>query len=89
MKKQNCWEFKGCGCEKPGNKGICPAVTARMADGTNHGKNGGRVCWAISGTCCDGSVQGSYAQKIVACTECDFRIKVKEEEGYSFKTIYF
>lgn len=88
MKMLNCWEFKGCGRDKP-EKGLCPAVIAKMADGTNHGKNGGRVCWAISGTFCDNEVQGSYAQKIISCAECDFRLKVKEEEGYGFKTIYY
>lgn len=89
MQKQNCWEFKKCGREKPNELGICPAAVETNADGMNKGTNGGRICWAVAGTFCDGEIQGTYAQKFLTCTSCDFRIKVKEEEGYKFKYIYF
>lgn len=89
MEKQNCWEFKGCGREKPNRAGICPAASEKRANGTNGGVNAGRVCWAVAGTYCDGEVQGTYAQKVVSCNLCTFRIKVKEEESYRFWPIFF
>lgn len=78
-----------CGRGKQDTLGICPAMIEVNAHGINGGKNGGRMCWAIAGTHCDGKLQGTYAQKVVACSECDFRIKVWEEESFSFKPIYF
>ncbi len=85
MAKQNCWEFKKCGREPGGAKvaelGECEAATREIADGMHGGKNGGRVCWAISGTLCGGKVQGVFAKKVSSCLECDFFKKVLEEEG--------
>ncbi len=78
-----------CGREKKNELGICPAVTEINAHALNGGMNGGRVCWAVAGTFCDGKVQGTYAQKLMTCAECDFRQKVKEEEGLRFKYIFF
>lgn len=86
MALQNCWEFKHCGREVGGAKaaelGVCPAATDTSVDGLNSGKNGGRICWIIAGTVCDGEVQGTFAQKIPACMACDFFKKVKAEEGF-------
>ena len=83
--KKNCWEFKKCGREPGGNKvselGMCEAAVKEVADGLNGGKNGGRVCWAISGTLCGGTVQGLFASKVTSCLDCDFFKKVLEEEG--------
>jgi len=80
----NCWEFKKCGREPNGDNvnelGICPVCNNISVDGINNGKNGGRVCWAISGTLCGGSVQGSFAKKKLSCMGCDFFQKVKNEE---------
>lgn len=74
-----------CGREPGGSKvqelGICPAATVEGLDGINGGKNGGRVCWTVAGTFCDGHVQGTYAVKILTCIKCPFFEKVKIEEG--------
>ena len=87
MPGENCWEFMKCGKEKPNVLGICPAVTEARADGVNGGRNAGRVCWAVAGTLCGGEVQGSYAQKLMNCAECDFRARVRDDTGYSRRRI--
>ena len=88
MTKQNCWEFKKCGREQGGAKeaelGVCPAATDASSNALNGGKNGGRICWAVTGTFCGGQVQGTFAQKQLSCLVCDFFIKTKEEERLSF-----
>ena len=89
MKKQNCWEVMMCGREKDNELGICPAVTEINAHTLNGGTNGGRVCLAVAGTFCEGKVQGNYAQKLMTCTTCDFRLKVKDEEVRQFKYVFF
>ena len=81
----NCWEFKKCGRE-PGGKniselGICPAAELKKYDGTNRGKNSGRICWALVGTLCGGRVQGIYAQKIANCLNCELYQHVCLQEG--------
>ncbi|MBI5140654.1 MAG: response regulator [Nitrospirae bacterium] len=55
----NCWEYKNCsrGCD-----GGCPA----------YDKKSGNICWLVAGTMCGGKVQGTYAQKLSSCTECEF-----------------
>lgn len=88
MSRQNCWEFMKCGRGKGSVKGICPAALETRADRVNKGLNGGRVCWAVTGTCCDGKVQGTYAQKLLTCLLCEFRSKVREEEKLGFRHIY-
>lgn len=88
--KLNCWEFKKCGRYPEGEKvaelGVCPVAVAASANGTNYGKNGGRVCWAIAGTLCGGNVQGTFAQKVGNCIRCEFFKKVAWEEGANFKS---
>ncbi|SPE30429.1 conserved hypothetical protein [Candidatus Sulfopaludibacter sp. SbA6] len=83
-RKLNCWEFKKCGREPGGPKvkelGACLAAST-FAKGANGGTNGGRLCWALSGTLCGGKVQGTFAQKIVNCMECGFYKLVRQEEG--------
>ena len=63
----NCWEVMTCGREKGGKNsakdGVCPAAADQSFDGINSGKCGGRFCWAVAGTFCDGCVQGSFADK--------------------------
>lgn len=85
----NCWEFKKCGREKGGNRsmelGVCPAAVETKADGLNKGKNGGRSCWALTGTLCGGKIQGSFAMKMVNCMDCDFYKMVSKEEGSEWK----
>lgn len=87
-KKHNCWEFKKCGREPGGinvdKEGVCPASILNSYHGLNNGLNGGRFCWVISGTMCDGEVQGTYAQKLEDCINCEFLKKVDWEEGRDF-----
>jgi hypothetical protein len=84
----NCWEFKKCGRQPGGLKaselGLCPAATTTAVDGVNHGKNGGRACWALAGTLCGGVVQGTFAAKCANCQKCEFFVQVKNEEGRTF-----
>lgn len=86
--KKNCWEVKQCGREPGGNNidtlGVCPAAQDVSSDGMNGGKNGGRICWAISGTFCKGEVQGIFAMKIESCLHCEVFKAISEEEGASF-----
>ena len=85
MSRKNCWEIKNCGRQPGGEKekelGICPASIDARLDGTNQGKNGGRACWALSGTFCDGKVQGVFAMKLGGCVNCEFFRQVVKEEG--------
>jgi len=89
MGVQNCWEFKGCERLPEGIKisecGVCTAYTYSQTDGMNHGKNGGRICWAIAGTLSGGEPTGSFVPKVIICMNCDFYKKVQEEEGKDFK----
>ncbi len=81
----NCWDYKKCGREPGGAKvaelGVCPAAVDQTTDGLNGGKNGGRICWAVTGTFCDGKVQGAFAEKEITCLNCEFFKVVKDEEG--------
>jgi hypothetical protein len=90
MGKLNCWEFKKCGREEGGSNssefGVCVANTEIRANGIHDGKNGGRACWVIAGTQCGGKVQGTFAQKLRNCLECDFFKVVGSEEGWNLKT---
>jgi tRNA A-37 threonylcarbamoyl transferase component Bud32 len=84
-KKLNCWDYFNCGRELSGDNacefGVCPAARDQSFDGINSGKNGGRICWAVTGTFCDGKKQGSYIEKRSTCIECDFYKSVRNEEG--------
>ena len=85
MEKLNCWEYKKCGRYKGGVEvrkcGICIATTEERTNGINQGKNGGRCCWAVAGTLCEGPVQGSFATKLDKCYDCEFYWYVNTEEG--------
>jgi len=87
--KINCWEFKKCGREPGGAKvaelGVCPASVEVRVNGTNGGKNAGRTCWVMTGTLCGGEKQGSFAQKLMACMNCEFYKAVIKEEGDKFE----
>ena len=92
MPLANCWEFKNCGREVGGKNiaelGVCPASVESRVDRLNHGKNGGRVCWAVSGTLCGGKVIGTFAVKLADClNNCEFYEKVENEEGPYFQGI--
>ncbi len=62
----NCWEVKKCGREKGGDHvsamGECPASLM----------DAGQACWLVAGTFCDGTVQGTFAQKEYNCTSCEY-----------------
>lgn len=81
---KNCWEVKECGREPGGPKaaelGICIATVYKGVHGINRGTNGGRCCWAVAGTLCNGEVQGTYAVKILDCIQCNFYQQVQIEE---------
>jgi CRP-like cAMP-binding protein len=83
--KINCWEYKKCGREPGGLRsyelGICPAAIDNSFDGINRGKNAGRFCWAVAGTFCGGSPQGTFAEKRASCLSCEFFNRVRNEEG--------
>ncbi len=87
----NCWEYKQCGREQNGKRtaelGVCPAALDISFDGINRGKNGGRVCWAIAGTFCEGKLQGAFADKRNSCVKCDFfRMVNSQEENHDSPT---
>ena len=86
--QRNCWEEMGCGREAGGDQaercGACPASTAGNWDGLNGGTAGGRICWAVAGTFCEGDVQGTFASKMTSCMTCRFFQEVREEAGPDF-----
>jgi hypothetical protein len=53
-----CWVIKNCPSEK---KKQCPAWEF----------NAGDLCWFISGTICDGTVQKKWKEKMTFCRSCD------------------
>ncbi|MDM8548886.1 protein kinase [Desulfobacterales bacterium HSG2] len=85
QKKQNCWEYMECGRQPGGDRteelGVCPAAADPSFDGSNCGKNAGRMCWAVAGTFCEGKVQGSFTDKRDTCMDCDFFKQLQKEEG--------
>ena len=87
-RKINCWEYVGCGRELGGENvpesGVCMAAIDKLIDGVNNGRNGGRICWAISGTFCGDRIQGHFAKKLLSCKSCGFFRMVKYEEGSTF-----
>lgn len=84
----NCWDLTSCGRGPGGNKisefGVCPAVTNSILDGLNNGDHGGRICWSVAGTFCEGSIRGTFAQKRMTCLNCGVFKQIREEEGLSF-----
>ena len=66
--RKNCWEFMKCGREEGGanaeEKGVCPAYP-----------DSGHTCARVAGTLCtvcEEGVQGTHAQEIDNCLQCDF-----------------
>jgi DNA-binding XRE family transcriptional regulator len=53
-----CWEIREC---PPERKQSCPAWEFRA----------GHLCWFISGTICQGKVQGSWKKKMGLCRRCE------------------
>jgi hypothetical protein len=85
MSKNNCWEVNQCGREPGGEEaialGVCQAAVEVRYFGLNGGLNAGRYCWRVAGTFCDGTVQGTFAEKALTCSQCDFFKQVVDEEG--------
>ena len=75
---KNCWELNNCHNKE------CPVHSATLYDGINHGKNGGRLCWFISGTFCGNVVQGTFAKKKLSCATCEVYKSIREEEKAEF-----
>jgi len=88
MKRMNCWQYKCCGRQPGGERvadlGLCPASTECRLQGVNNGDNGGRACWALTGTLCGNQVQGTFACKLGNCRQCDFFQRVQQEEGEGY-----
>ena len=90
---RNCWEFMKCGREPGGKKvhelGVCPATTLVEVDGYLDGENAGRACAYVTGTFCQGGVQGSYSEKKKNCSKCDFYQALKSEHGNQLSILTF
>jgi len=79
----NCWEFRKCGRERGGDRadelGVCPAYP-----------DNGRSCARVSGTMCEGVVQGDFVLKFPTCITCEYyksahydKSYLKDEAGYA------
>lgn len=85
-RKLNCWEYQGCGLgplsEDEAPRPVCSAALAEELDGVHGGTNGGRACWAIADTMCEGcegmTVEEKYA---TTCRKCALHYRVEIEEG--------
>jgi hypothetical protein len=87
----NCWEIMQCGREPGGRNalehGVCSAASMEICHGVNQGHNGGRICWAIAGTLCGGTMQGTYAGKYGRCSQCEVFKRVRSEQGHEFQLL--
>ncbi len=72
----NCWEVKQCG-----EKERCAAFHAKSLDGFLGGINGGRACFFIIGTRCNGKLQETMEEKELTCNPCNFFHRLKREHG--------
>lgn len=87
--KLDCWEYKGCGREPGGanvpEMGPCSAATEARLHGRNDGTMGGRACWVIPETLCNGVVCASFDEKYPHCRKCDFFELVQQEQGDAYE----
>jgi len=78
---KNCWEILNCEREEGGSKvgefGECRASVEGL----------GHSCWALSGTFCDGKIQGTMSQKEPICMKCDVYQQYNRETGKDGKII--
>jgi hypothetical protein len=72
---------RGPGGDHVDDLGPCPTASSVELHGINGGENGGRICWAVAGTFCEGSHEGVYASRLVSCLACEFYQQVRREEG--------
>jgi hypothetical protein len=95
MEKINCWEFKKCCREAEGSKadelGTCPAAEEKKLNEVHGGVNGGRACWVVRNTMCDGIIDSNIVEKYERCKECDFMkfVASEEKDGYIFASELF
>ncbi len=89
--KKKCWHFMKCGREpggaNNGKEGVCPAADRIVLKGLNQSTNSGQACWVIAGTFCNQSVQGTFAQKMTTCMDCDFYKTVHSKERATYSKI--
>ncbi len=65
---RQCWEANNCTTE---TRDQCPAYPDR-----------GRVCFGVTGTFCQGEVQGGYKDKIEFCRDnCLFFAELMKDSG--------
>lgn len=87
--KKNCWEIKKCGKERnlfsSDKSVVCPAAISSEHNGDNGGINGGRICWRVSGTYCNGETQSTYVFKAMNCAKCEVYKQIRDEEGANLK----
>ena len=88
MKRNNCWEVMKCGRQSGGENveklGVCISTLPSEYDGVNSGERSGRFCWTVAGTFCNGELQGTFAEKLKNCINCEFFKQVNEDEGRNF-----
>jgi hypothetical protein len=91
MERKNCWEVNRCGREPDGRNwiefGVCPAALPNEYEGTNNGKQGVRICWAVAGTFCKNKITGTFAPTLASCLDCKFLHRIRKEEGGRFSLI--
>ena len=74
--KLNCWDFGGCKI-----KSQCPVFIESGTDNVHEGKNGGRCCWMILKSLCNGKEQSTIKDKYRNCSKCEFFLMVHQEHG--------
>ena len=88
----NCWEYMLCGNGPEQSDECflnCPVPLKMSLDGIHGGKNGGRACWAVLHTTCNGKVQDTFQKKYNMCGRCDFYNIVKKQQGDSLLPTIF
>ena len=78
-----------CGREPGGLKadelGICSAAIETSTDSINGGENGGRACWALSGTFCEEKCKGLLQKKLAIANDVIFTNWLKGSRTLLFK----
>lgn len=72
---KTCWEIVGCGREHGGTRVDDLGECIASVEGLGHN------CWIIAGTYCAGEVQGSRAQKLETCKDCEIYGLYNTETG--------
>lgn len=87
----NCWEYTKCGREMGGkyvdSLGPCPAATEEKYHEINNGINGGRFCWLVEDTLCNGIVQIAFLDKFEKCLQCKFYLLIQKQENRNVEMV--